>query len=73
MNSRIMISDDTSGTPKTLSVPEAGKLYFDLSRGASYAAAARGEIPTIRIGRKLRVPIVAIERILEQAGNGAAG
>jgi hypothetical protein len=34
----------------TMSVPEAGKRYFGLSRGASYAAAERGEIPTIRIG-----------------------
>jgi hypothetical protein len=42
--------------PLTISVPEAGKRYFDLSRGASYQAAERGEIPTIRIGRLLRVP-----------------
>jgi hypothetical protein len=54
--------------PKTMGVPEAGKKYFDLSRGASYAAAARGDIPTIRIGRKLRVPIVALERMLESVG-----
>jgi len=55
-------------SPKTISVPEAGKKYFDLSRGSSYAAAARGDIPTIRIGGKLRVPIVAIERKLEMVG-----
>jgi hypothetical protein len=57
--------------PKTLSVPHVGKYYFALSRGASYAAAARGEIPTIRFGRKLRVPIVAVERMLAEAGNTA--
>jgi hypothetical protein len=33
--------------PKTLSVPEAGRLYFDLARNASYEAARRGEIPTL--------------------------
>jgi hypothetical protein len=49
----------------TLSVPVAGKRYFGLSRNGSYAAAARGEIPTIRIGRLLRVPIAACERILQ--------
>lgn len=49
---------------KTLSVPQAGKKYFGLSRNGSYAAAARGEIPTIRIGRLLRVPVVAVERLL---------
>jgi Helix-turn-helix domain len=58
--------------PKTLSVPIAGKQYFDLGRGAAYAAAASGEIPTIRIGRKLRVPIAALERMLERVGKGDA-
>lgn len=55
--------------PKTLTVPEAGRLYFDLSRNASYEAARRGDIPTIKIGRLLRVPIGAMERKLEEPGN----
>jgi hypothetical protein len=55
----------------TLSVPEAGRRYFDLSRNAAYAAAERGEIPTIRIGRLLRVPIRALERKLDAASNSA--
>lgn len=53
---------------KTLSVPEAGKLYYDLEKNASYAAAARGEIPTIKVGRLLRVPVAAMERRLEAVG-----
>ena len=53
-------------TPKTLSVPEAGRRYFDLARNSSYEAAKRGQIPVIRIGHKLRVPVVALERMLEQ-------
>ena len=53
--------------PKTLTVPEAGRVYFDLGRNASYEAARRGEIPTIRIGRLLRVPVLALERMLETA------
>jgi hypothetical protein len=65
-----MTADVTIEHPKTLSVPNAGKKYFDLGRGAAYAAAARGDIPTIRVGRKLRVPIVAMERLLERAGKG---
>jgi hypothetical protein len=52
-------------TPKTISVPEAGRRYFGLSRNAAYAAAERGEIPTIRIGRLLRVPVRALEGILD--------
>jgi hypothetical protein len=55
-----------SDTPKTLSVPDAGRIYFALGRNASYDAAARGEIPTIRIGRMLRVPVVALERMLSE-------
>jgi hypothetical protein len=50
--------------PKTMTVPEAGKEYFGLSRNASYAAAERGDIPTIKIGRLLRVPIRALEERL---------
>jgi hypothetical protein len=50
---------------KTLTVPQAGKRYFDLGRNASYEAARRGDIPTIKIGRLLRVPVVALERMLE--------
>ena len=53
---------------KTMPVPQAGKLYLGLGRNASYEAARRGEIPTIKIGRLLRVPVVAMERILEGAG-----
>jgi hypothetical protein len=41
----------TKETELTISVPEAGRRYFDLCRNASYAAAARGEIPTVRVGR----------------------
>ena len=55
-------------TPLTMSVPEAGKKYFDLSRDSSYRAAERGEIPTIRVGRLLRVPIAAMNAKLESAG-----
>jgi excisionase family DNA binding protein len=50
--------------PKTITVPEAGKEYFGLSRNGSYAAAERGEIPTIKIGRLLRVPVRALEECL---------
>ena len=51
--------------PKTLTVPEAGKEYFGLSRNGSYAAAQRGDIPTIKIGKLLRVPVRALEQKLD--------
>ena len=49
----------------TLSVPVAGRLGFNLGVSASYDAAARGDLPTIRIGRKLRVPTAALRRMLQ--------
>jgi Helix-turn-helix domain len=60
-------------TAKTLSVPEAGRRYFGLGRNASYDAARRGDIPTIKIGRIIRVPVAALERMLERAGGRAEG
>ena len=40
------------------SVPEAGRM-LDLGKNASYEAAHRGDIPTIRVGRLLKVPKAA--------------
>lgn len=57
---------------ETISVPEAGARYFGLGRKASYDAAERGEIPTIKIGKLLRVPVRAMERILDAVGKTAA-
>lgn len=51
--------------PKTITVPAAGKRYFGLSRNAAYAAAKRGDIPTIRFGKLLRVPVLALEAMLQ--------
>jgi hypothetical protein len=56
------------GAPLTLSVPEAGKKYFGLSRNGSYDAANRGDVPVIRIGRLRRVPVRALEAMLDAAG-----
>jgi excisionase family DNA binding protein len=53
-------------SPETLSVPEAGR-RLGLGKNASYDAARRGELPVLRFGRKLRVPIVAFERMLTEA------
>jgi hypothetical protein len=52
----------------TISVPEAGRIYFGLSRNAAYAAAKRGDFPTIKIGKLLRVPLRALEKKLDAAG-----
>jgi excisionase family DNA binding protein len=45
--------------------PEAARV-LNLTRYSAYAAAAKGEIPTIRFGRLLRVPVPALRRLLDQ-------
>ena len=57
--------------PKTMSVPEAGWVYYGIGRDASYAAAKTGVIPVIQIGRLLRVPVIAMERKLDRVGEVA--
>lgn len=46
-------------------VEEAGRAAFGLGRAASYEAVRRGDIPSIRIGRKLVVPTAALRRLLQ--------
>jgi excisionase family DNA binding protein len=50
-----------------LTVEEAAA-RLGISRNSAYLAAASGQIPTLRIGRLLRVPVRALERLLEGAG-----
>jgi hypothetical protein len=58
-----MGSDNTNEDDLTWSIPYAGS-KANLGKNASYAAARRGEIPTIRFGKKLRVPKAKFLRIL---------
>jgi helix-turn-helix protein len=58
----------SKNSPLNITVPEAGERYFGLCRNAAYDAAARGDIPTIKIGKLLRVPVRALERMLDEAG-----
>jgi excisionase family DNA binding protein len=48
---------------------EAGEL-LGIGRSKAYEAAKCGEIPTIRIGRRLLVPKAALHRMLEQKQSG---
>lgn len=52
-------------TRATLTIEQAAQ-ELGVSRQAGYGAAARGEIPTIRIGRRLLVPRAAFNRLLGQ-------
>jgi excisionase family DNA binding protein len=46
-------------------IEEAGCEILGLSRPSAYAAAHNGELPVIRVGRRLLVPRAAFERLLE--------
>lgn len=47
----------------TLTVPEAGRL-LGIGRDAAYRAAAKGQIPTLTIGRRIVVPTASMLRLL---------
>jgi excisionase family DNA binding protein len=54
----------TESLPPTISVERAGEL-LGVSRRAAYRAVTKGQIPTVRIGRRLLVPT---QRLLELLG-----
>lgn len=47
----------------TLSVEECAKL-LGIGRNSAYEAVARGEIPVIRVGKRLLVPKAQLEKLL---------
>ena len=57
---------DTNGAALTLSIVEAGK-RLGLGRDAAYQAAHEGKLPVLWFGRRGRVPVKALERLLEGA------
>ena len=55
-----------AGDSAVISVEAAGKV-IGLGRKAAYRAAKRGDLPTLRIGRKILVPVASLERKLSEA------
>jgi excisionase family DNA binding protein len=51
---------------RIVTVNEAASM-LRISRAAAYQAAKRKQIPTIRIGRRVLVPLAALERMLASA------
>ena len=56
--------------PPTLTVEEAGSL-LGISRRSAYRAASTGELPTLRLGRRLLVPTARLLVLLGRAPAGA--
>ena len=57
------MKDVDSDNKLVLTVGEAAQL-LRLSRNTAYEAVSRGEIPSIRVGRRILIPRVALQRLL---------
>jgi len=51
------------GLPLALSIPEAAKM-LGISKSLAYELAARGDLRTIRLGRRIVVPRVVVTELL---------
>jgi excisionase family DNA binding protein len=60
------------GAPTTISVEEAAE-RLGIGRGLAYDLARSGKLPVLRLGRRLRVPLGALQRMLDQAGTAERG
>lgn len=54
----------------TVTVPEAGQL-LGIGRDSAYRAADRGEIPTLKLGRRLVVPVPKLLALLGATTDGS--
>ncbi len=63
-----MINDHTTHERLVYTVAEVQEL-LGLSRGLAYEAINRGEIPSLRIGRRILIPRAALERLLLERGS----
>jgi excisionase family DNA binding protein len=54
----------------TLSVEEAGRL-LGISRGLAYELVNRGDIPSVRLGRRIVVPRRALDGLLDLPDDAA--
>jgi hypothetical protein len=61
-NTTIIPADWRSRT--TVDVPVAGLIVGGLSRNTAYAAAKRGDFPTIVLGARIVVPVAALRRLI---------
>jgi excisionase family DNA binding protein len=58
------IKPSTTKPERRVATLTEAAVILGISRGSAYEGAKRKEIPTIRIGRRLLVPIEALNRIL---------
>jgi excisionase family DNA binding protein len=65
---RAMVTNE----PLTYSVREVAQL-LRLSRNSTYQACVKGEIPSIRIGKRILIPKAQFERLLAGSSEARSG
>lgn len=60
---------DEALTKPTISVIDAGRLFFGLGRNSAYEAAKRGDFQTIKLGGKIVVPVAPLAASLGLRAN----
>ena len=71
MGSTSAVASANSMQTLTLTVPEAAR-RLGIARQTAYEAVRQGEIPSIRIARRILVPIAALEALLAGTKPAAA-
>ena len=54
---------------KAVSVVEAARI-LGIGKNLAYDGVARGEIPSVRVGGRILVPLSALDKMLEPVGAG---
>lgn len=62
-----ILSTDLQNGPWTMTVEEAAKC-LGISRAFAYESVRKGDIPSLRIGRRILVPIQALRQLVDSAG-----
>jgi excisionase family DNA binding protein len=60
------VANEADPERRTVTVEQAGRI-LGISRGAAYTRARDGSLPTIRLGKRLLVPIAALDKLLMTA------
>ena len=63
--------DEQSSERLTVSVSEAAQL-LGIGRGTAYECVRTGQIPSIKLGRRIVIPTRALEALLDQAAGDRA-
>ena len=62
------MTDQISLERRTLAVSEVARI-LGVSRSTAFVMAKSGQLPTIRVGRRVVVPIAPLNRLLGESGD----